>query len=436
MMRKSSACLATMLILAALMVADPSRATPAAAATKPVINGAVFNDPVGTPGQQSALFTQIIALVNATPSGEEIRASVFEFSDAAVADALNAAARRGVRVKVILDDSSYLDANGSPKNSPAWNTLSNPTTGLGTDDRKPSWVVVCDDQFEDNDGVDDVSRGCIATAPPGPAYNHNKFFLFSKVGPFDDGTTYQKVVFQTSSNLTDWYKVESYNDAVTFTDATVYDAYARHHEDQRRLRYSSTGDNGYYRSTPTGTTYRAYFFPRADSSYNDPTSDTIVNALDEVACGYTGADGKKHQTDIRIVVLHFLKSRKQVATKLAALRAEGCWIDVIYAESDPTVEGMLDSAGIQRLHCMVNVAPGIDIRPHNKFMLIDGDYNGDLTPRVYTGSPNLDGSSLRSSDQALLRITSASYHASYLSFFYKVRSLCRTGAGGAVSAKS
>lgn len=435
-MRKSSACLATMLILAALMVAGPSRATPAAAATKPVINGAVFNDPVGTPEQQSAIFTQIIALVNATPSGEEIRVSVFGFSDAAVADALNAAAHRGVRVKVILDDSSYLDDNGKPKDSPAWNTLSNPATGLGTNDTKPSWVVVCDDQFEDNDGVDDVSRGCIATAPPGPAYNHNKFFLFSKVGPFGDGTTYQKVVLQTSSNLTDWYKVETFNDAVTFTDATVYDAYAKYHEDQRRLRYSSTGDNGYYRSTPTGTTYRAYFFPRADSSYNDPTSDTIVNALDEVTCAYTGADGKRHQTDIRILVLDFLKSRKQVATKLAALRAEGCWIDVIYAESDTTIEGMLDGAGIQRLRCMVNVAPGIDIRPHNKFMLIDGDYNGDITPRVYTGSPNLDGSSLRSSDQALLRITSASYHASYLSFFYKVRSLCRTGVSGTLSARS
>lgn len=420
---------AALLVVAGLSVADLSGAGPAAAASKPVIDGAVFNDPLGTPEQQSAIFTQIIALVNATPPGEDIRVSMFGFGDAAVADALVAAARRGVRVKVILDDSSYLDGDGRPTDSPAWNTLRDPTTGLGTDDRKPSWVVVCDDRFESDDGVDDVRRGCIATAPPGPAYNHNKFFLFSKVGPFDDGTTYQKVVFQTSSNLTHWYKVESYNDAVTFTDAAVYDAYARYHEDQRRLRYSRTGDNNYYRGTPTGSTFRAFFFPRGDSSYNDPTSDTVVNALDEISCVYTGADGKKHQTDVRILVLDFLKSRRQVATKLAALRADGCWIDVIYAESDPTIEGILSGAGIQRLHCKFNVAPGIDVRPHNKFLLIDGDYNADLTPRVYTGSPNLDGSSLRSSDQALLRIASASYHASFLSYFYKVRSACRTGTG-------
>ncbi|MEQ4305796.1 phospholipase D-like domain-containing protein [Plantactinospora sp. B6F1] len=413
-------------LAAGLLVAVASTAS---AATKPVINGPTFNDPLGSAASQAAIFTQIIQLVDATPAGEQIRVSVFDFTDAAIADALLRAHRRGVRVRVIVDDSSYLDGNGKRKASPAWDRLSNPVTGLGTDDGAPSWIVMCDDRFEDDDGVDDVRRGCIATAPPGPAYNHNKFFLFSKVGPFEDGTSYQKVVLQTSSNLTDWYKVESYNDAVTFVDATVYDAFAVYHEDMRRLRYSRTGDNGYYRSTPTGSTYRAFFFPRRDATYRNPSSDTIVNALDEISCGYTGADGMRHQTDIRIVVLNFLGSRSQVATKLAQLRGQRCWIDVIYAESDATVEGILDKADIQRLRCKFNVAPGIDVRPHNKFMLIDGSYNGGIEPRVYTGSPNLDGSSLRSSDQALLRITSAAYHASYLSYFYKIRRTCRAGMG-------
>ncbi|WP_213455508.1 phospholipase D-like domain-containing protein [Rhizomonospora bruguierae] len=424
-----TAAAAAAALAAGLLVAAASTA---GAATKPVINGATFNDPLGSAERQSAIFTQIIQLVDATPPGEQIRVSMFDFTDAAVADALLRAYRRGVQVRVIVDDSSYLDGNGRRKPSPAWDKLSNPTTGLGADDRAPSWIVMCDDQFEDDDGVDDVQRGCIATAPPGPAYNHNKFFLFSKVGPFDDGTSYQKVVLQTSSNLTDWYKVVSYNDAVTFVNATVHDGYAAYHEDLRRLRYSSTGDNAYYRSTPTGSTYRAFFFPRGDATYRNPATDTIVNALNEVACAYTGADGKRHQTDIRIVVLNFLSSRSQVATKLAELRGRGCWIDVIYAASDATVEGILDKAGIERLSCKFNVAPGIDVRPHSKFLLLDGYYNGDIEPRVYTGSPNLDGSSLRSSDQALLRISSAAYHASYLSYFYKIRAACRTGMAGFV----
>ncbi|MFC8242056.1 phospholipase D-like domain-containing protein [Streptomyces chartreusis] len=65
-----------------------------------------------------------------------------------------------------------------------------------------------------------------------------------------------------------------------------------------------------------------------------------------------------------------------------------------------------------------------DHLPHNKQMMIDGDFNGATTPRVYTGSANLTGSSLRSADEAIVRITSASYHARYLSTFYKTRSAC------------
>lgn len=412
--------LALLALLAAGLVGGATRSH--AAVAKPVVGGPVFNDPLGSADQQAAIFTQLIRLIDATPAGQDIRASMFEFADLGVADALIAAHNRGVNVKVVVDDSTYEGADPA-----AWNALKNPTTGLGSDDSKSSWIVVCDDRFEDDDGVDDVKRGCLATEPPGPAYNHNKFFLFSKIGPFDDGTSYSKVVFQTSSNLSDWYKVESYNDSVTFADAAVYDGYAAFHEAERAARYSSTGNNAYYRSTPTGSTYRAYFFPRADSSYNNPDSDTIVNALKEVSCAYTGADGNRHQTDVRVVMLNFLGSRKQVATQLAALRAAGCWIDVIYAGGDSTITGILGNAGIEYLPCKFNVAPGIDVRPHDKFMLIDGDYNGSITPRVYTGSPNFDGSSLRSSDQALVRITSAAYHAQYLSFFYKIRAACRAG---------
>jgi PLD-like domain len=411
---------ALLLVLGAGLFGGATRSQ--AAVVKPVINGPVFNDPLGTADEQAAIFTQLTRLIDATPAGQEIRASMFEFADMATANALIAAHNRGVNVKIIVDDSTYEGADPS-----AWNALKNPVTGLGGDDSKSSWIVVCDDKFEDNDGVDDVMRGCLATAPPGPAYNHNKFFLFSKVGPFDDGTNYSKVVFQTSSNLSDWYKVESYNDSVTFADATVYDGYATFHEDERKARYSSTGNNTYYWSTPTGSTYRAFYFPRGDSSYYNPDTDTIVNALREVSCAYTGTDGNRHQTDVRVVMLNFLSSRQQVATELAALRSAGCWIDVIFASSDSTITGILDDAGIQNLPCKFNVAPGIDVRPHNKFMLIDGDYNGDITPRVYTGSPNFDGSSLRSSDQAMVRITSASYHSQYLSYFYKIRSACRSG---------
>ncbi|MEO3766561.1 phospholipase D-like domain-containing protein [Streptomyces sp. B5E4] len=395
--------------------ARTAAAEPAAAVAKPVVNGPVFNDPLGSAAQRGAVFTQLIALIDATPAGQTIRASVFELEDSAVADALIAAQRRGVAVKLIVDD------NTRDKGSAAWTSL---RTALGTDDTKTSWIVVCDDRFEDP-GKDNVQRGCLPTPPPGPAYNHNKFFVFTRVGPFDDGTGYDKVVFQSSSNLNDWYRNESYNDAVTFVDATVHDGYAKFHEDQRRLRHSATGDNTYYWSTPTGSPYRAFFFPRGDANYGNPATDTIVNTLDEVACAYTGTDGKRHQTDIRVAMFQFLGSRKQVAQKLAQKRAQGCWVDVVYSEGDATVEGILDAAGIQRQYCNFPNGPGIDVRTHTKFWLLDGDYNGSITPRVYTGSHNWTGSGLRSADEAMVRITSADYHAKYLSYFYKIRDTCK-----------
>ncbi|MFD0316601.1 phospholipase D-like domain-containing protein [Streptomyces flavalbus] len=393
----------------------------AAALTKPVINGPTFNDPFGTASQQKEIFTQLVALIDATPAGQSIRASMFEFGDQEVADALIAAHRRGVDVKLIVDDSTYVNGEGQQYTNPAYQSLK---AALGSNDSARSWVVVCDDRFEDNDGVDDVQRGCLAVAPPGPAYNHNKFFLFSKIGPFDDGTSYSKVVFQTSSNLSNWYKVESFNDAVTFADSAVYDGYASYHEKLRAGRYLSGGNNNVYFSTPTGSTYRGYFFPRGDSSYNNPSTDTIVNVLDEVSCAYTGTDGNRHQTDIRIVMLYFNDSRVQVADKLAQLRGQGCWIDIIYASAGSAVKSKLTGANIQHRACMIPNGPGIDVRPHNKQILIDGDYNGSITPRVYTGSANLTGSSLRSADESFVRITSASYHSKYLSTFYKIRSAC------------
>ncbi|MFJ3505343.1 phosphatidylserine/phosphatidylglycerophosphate/cardiolipin synthase family protein [Streptomyces sp. NPDC090135] len=403
-----------------LLVAAPAPQA-GAAPVKPVVNGPVFNDPFGTPVQQKAIFTQLVDLINATPAGQTIRGSMFELADQAVADALLAAHTRGVGVKLVVDDSTYVDANGKEYANAAYTSLKN---ALGTTDTARSWIVVCDDRFEDADGVDDVQRGCLSVAPPSPAYNHNKFFLFSSIGPFGDGTTYSKVVFQTSSNLTNWYKVESFNDAVTFTDGPVHDGYASYHEKLRAGRYLAGGNNNAYFSTPTGSTYRGYFFPRGDSSYNNPASDTIVNALDEVACAYTGTDGKRHQTDIRIVMLYFNDSRIQVANKLADLRAKGCWIDIVYASAEAKVKTTLTNATIQHRACMIPNGPGIDVRPHNKQILIDGDYNGDITPRVYTGSANLIGSSLRSADEAFVRITSADYHARYLSTFYKIRSAC------------
>ena len=213
-------------------------------AVKPVINSAVFNDPIGTVDQQSAIITQLERLIDSVPAGEEIQGSVFEFGHLRIANRLIAAYDRGARVKLIVDPA--LTGNA------AYTAVRD---RLGGDETVGSWVVVCNDQFPTQ------HRGCIGTrvitysTGPQYAYNHNKFFLFSRLA-FDDGTGASNVVWQSSSNLSSWYEVESYNDSVTFSDSPVYNAYRQYFADLRSYRYSFGGNHNYYWGTPSGSTYR------------------------------------------------------------------------------------------------------------------------------------------------------------------------------------
>ena len=400
-------------LFAGVLVGTSERA--AAAPVKPVVNGAVFNDPTGTADQQTAVFTQLIRLIDATPAGETIRGSIYELEDMDVADALLAAHERGVDVKLIVDQATLEGDDQGQR--PVWDALSAADTGLGTDDSKASYIVACNDQFPD------TRRGCLAAPPPNPSYNHNKYFLFSKIGAFEDGTRYSDVVFQSSSNLNDWYKEVTYNDAVTFVDPTVYAGYVKEHDDERAARYKAAGNMKYYWSTETGSTYRAFFFPRGDSDYDNPATDTMVNILKDMVCTYTGSDGAEHTTELRVAMFQFLESRKQLADALAALAKEGCAIEVIDSQTDSTIQSVLNKAGIPNTVCSYDYQ-GNNIRTHTKFMIVNGKFGEDTTPRVYTGSHNWTGSALRSADEAMLRIASEDYYSQYRSFFDKLSAAC------------
>jgi phosphatidylserine/phosphatidylglycerophosphate/cardiolipin synthase-like enzyme len=88
-------------------------------------------------------------------------------------------------------------------------------------------------------------------------------------------------------------------------------------------------------------------------------------------------------------------------------------------------------SGIQLTQCDYNVSPGRDIRTHSKYMLIDGAYDDDIVPRVFTGSHNYNMSALRQADETLLRIMGRGIHDDYLSNFWQVRDDCRAH-GGAI----
>ncbi|MFD0466933.1 phospholipase D-like domain-containing protein [Nonomuraea thailandensis] len=313
-----------------------------------------------------------------------------------------------MQVKVILDSME----NGA--NDAVTATLA---AALGTSESAGSWVIRC--EYPDESAVD---RGCI-----GRNYLHSKFALFSSV--VAGGVSHPNVVFQTSSNLSDWYLYNSYNDAYTFTDATVYNAYRTYFADLQAGRRKAVNP-GYYWTSPTGTTHRATFFPRPVS---DP--DPIVSVLRLIECSYQDEAGVTRQTDIRMALTAFNKNRLAIANELVRLRGENCWVDIVYYENaagattknvDDTIRQALartvNGRAIQVTPCRFRVGTR-DVVTHNKLMMIDGFYDDDITPRVYTGSANF--TYMENADDAFVRISGRAVHDRYLSWFYGLRSACR-----------
>ncbi|WP_336212394.1 phospholipase D-like domain-containing protein [Nonomuraea sp. LPB2021202275-12-8] len=385
----------------------------------PVLNAPVFNDPTvgsdvaGTPSTaQSAVMDQLIRLIRAAQPGSEIRFVNHQFStgqrSTEVADALIAAHGRGVAVKVILD---------SMENGANDAIVARLSGVLGAAEGAASWIVRCEYPNESA-----VERGCIARD-----YLHSKFALFS--GIVVDGVAHAKVVYQTSSNLSDWYLYNSYNDAYTFTDPAVYDGYAKYFDDLRAGRHRAVNP-AYYWTTPTGSAHRATFLPRSASG-----GDPVVNILKPIECSYQDA-GVTRQTDIRLALTAFNKNRLAIAKELVRLRGENCWVDLVYYEDaagattkhvDDTIRAELaktvNGRRIQVTPCRFRAGTQWVV-PHTKLMMTDGFYDDDITPRVYTGSANF--THLENADDAQLRISGRDVHSRYLSFFYKIRDTCRS----------
>lgn len=402
-------------------------ATPAAAAAEPdpVMNKAVFNNPIGTVAEQNAIFAQLARVIDRVPAGEEIQMSFFDFSVYDVPDSLDTpdlvdrlvnAYTRGVRVKIIVDQETIADA--------PYGRL---RPILGSNDAAGSYIVHCADKFPSQ------RRGCIGTRAitysTGTvyAYNHNKFLTATKI-VLNNGTAVSNVVYQASANLTWWDANEAYNNGVTFSDSATFQAYRKYFADLRAYRYDSDGNNNYYWVMPTGTTYKGHFFPRQERSgqpVSDPATDTVISILNSVtSCSYY--DAGWHQTDVRVAMWSF--TRTEVAKKLTALRNAGCWVDVVYSDASSSVLSALGSS-VQVTKCNFNVGPGRDIRLHSKYILIDGAYDDDIIPRVFTGSHNLAISALRQADETLLRIMGRGMHDDYLRNFWKARDTCRANGG-------
>jgi phosphatidylserine/phosphatidylglycerophosphate/cardiolipin synthase-like enzyme len=332
------------------------------------VTGPTFNRPVGTSAQQRAIFTQLNRSIAATRRGETIRMAVFSFSEKATADALLAAHRRGVHVKLIFDDHIIYAQEARLRRA------------LGADATKRSFVVYC-------------HRSCRSTG----GNMHAKFFTFSRVG------NARYVSMTGSNNITRHNAVDQWSDVYTVVrNRTVFDSFKRIFTQMKMDRPLSNT----YRSTVAGR-FQTQFFPSGKLPQED---DPVYQALEKIGCeGSTHTSGPPG-TAVRIAMHAWNGDRGiYLARKVAELRQQGCRVYVVYGVGMGTrVKNILAEAGVA-----LSAGTRQGIRTHQKTLSVRGVYGDDTAASiVWTGSHNWsDGSLVR--DEVIFRIDDAATHRRY-----------------------
>jgi len=342
--------------------------------------GATFNDPTGRyGGSPTALMDQIITAVDNVPKGSIIRVVAYSFDYEPMKLALLRAKTRGAQVRLLIDSHTETQQ------------IKDLRKALGTGTSDGSYLRTC-------------KYSCMANKP---SFIHSKLYLFSRTG----GAT--RVSMNSSANPA-WTGVnKSWNNTYTTVDKTLYDANVDNFND---MLPDKTNTDYYH--TVESPPLKEYFFPRAGSTKN---SDTIYNILSDVGCSKTGP-----RTTVRLTTYFWTSARLYLAEKLSAMRKAGCNVEVIYPDGSgsqdtiyPEVTAELRSGAIDTW----NTRPNAGLYVHNKVILIEGTYQGVGGQQlVYATSQNLTLTSLRESNEVMLRIPNLPAYGAYLGNFQQIKS--------------
>ncbi|MDR7251436.1 HKD family nuclease [Nocardioides sp. BE266] len=339
--------------------------------------GPKFNNPM-IPQDRYVIERHILRAIRNTPKGEKIIISAYSLDRQVFADELIRAHKRGVKVQVLLND--HLVPNAQVRIQRV----------LGHKTKKSSFLKRC------------VS-GCRADKNE---YNnlHSKFYLFSRTG------RNRNVVMLGSQNMTLNAVRWQWNDLWTSVGKKqLYEQFEglfndmRPDWDHRRATYSFC-ENGL--NCPAGDMQKYYntVFPR----YTTPSTDIIIDILNNVQCVYTDAAGAQKHTLLRLS-MHTMRGNRgnYIADKLRDLYANGCNLRVNYGLMGfytkqhigaPTARGRvpLRSTGFNLVDDPVSNAPEDEEEPenierytHQKYFVLRGSYRGNIDSNiVWTGSTN------------------------------------------------
>ncbi len=200
------------------------------------------------------------------------------------------------------------------------------------------------------------------------------------------------------------------NTYTTVGDKTLYDANVDNFND---MLPDKTNTN-YYHTVESG--HRT----RSTSSRGPAPRRTRTRSTTFSTTSAARAPSRSRHTSGRMPRLY-------LAEKLSALKKAGCSVEVIYPDGPgsqdtiyPEITSELRNGAIDTW----NTRPNKGLYVHNKVILIDGTYQGVAGQKiVYATSQNLTMTSLRESNEVMLRIPNIpSVYAAYLDNFQQIKS--------------
>lgn len=371
---------------------------PAAAAWAPA-KGALFNNPTGSKASKYRIQLRVEKAIRNTPRGALILVSTYLMDRKASADALIGARRRGVHVHVIMDGGISTGTARRLKRV------------LNRDNGRRGRHWGPDDSF---------ARQCAGSCRGGGPNQamHAKFYAFSATGRA------RNVVMISSANLNKGGAVKGYNDM--FTMAGVPKTFAMYHKVHDEMARDRVDGDPFV--VQREGRFESMVFPKRGAKRG---TDPTYRALNRVRChGARGGAGRGGRTIVKVGMFHWSGNRGiYLAQKILALRRDGCIVSVIYGAPGKGVADRLRASarrgGINLYDSRMdrNEDGEVDIRIHSKYLLVNGNYNGDSSSwQVFAGSQNWTDCSLTCGDENTIHINSRPAYAAYSRNFDFVRS--------------
>jgi phosphatidylserine/phosphatidylglycerophosphate/cardiolipin synthase-like enzyme len=419
-------------------------------------SGARFNvpKPWGNDTESYRLVrTVTTAIQNTRPTKKvphpEIHISTYLMDHSPTVDAMIAACRRGVQVRVILDEDidnwnsrrlitalnadNTRDKDGDGKgdtepragacNGPIKGTQqsrTNPDADGGTiplmTPRQARRSVQVPTGDSDTWGVDgSFVKKCNGSCRGAGGNMHSKFYLFERTGKS------RKVVMVSSSNINHGGARLGWNDMYVMKNRPKsYRGYKQMH---RAMSEDIRANNKKVEIKDGPFTSR--FFPMKNASKaNDPT----LQDLNKIRC--TSGLGR---TQIHVSMFYWKGTRGNYITdKLLSLARAGCAVNVIYGAPSVQMATRLRAAARSGLINLYdsrwdhNDDGWNEVRTHAKYVLVKGTVGDDRTAwQVWTGTQNWVAGSLRKGDENSLNIDLKSAYTAYLRDWNMIRAHSR-----------